>query len=351
MLRNPFSSRTTDLSLEGTLELINEQLSNACKGRNPTKALELASNAESILKDAEHVLASKKVKGPALSEGVANAYHERGQLLDGLGYHDKAEKSHAALSVVPSVTSIMYRDNSKIDVTRSTIKTTLFIRILSRSIMEKIFDQNIIPPITKYDLPEPNGGIISTPQLAYCLNLLHPSMISKEELNQNEYDWLQARIDDTDEQEQLQTMATDVIRAFVQEGLKKPNVIAEVVSLAAVLGQDDFRKLLQIFADGINQSVLLDVHLLNGLVPLIGNAPQGCIDTDDLVKILDSMVDSQVEGLSREQIHEPLSDYLKGLQRIPDPYSIYQVAYAYQALQYIPDDETILQSVMRRTRK
>ncbi|KAG0009090.1 hypothetical protein BGZ80_002749, partial [Entomortierella chlamydospora] len=35
----------------------------------------------------------------------------------------------------------------------------------------------------------------------------------------------------------------------------------------------------------------------------------------------------------------------------PDPYLIYQAAYAYQALQYIHDDNTILQSMMRRTGK
>ncbi|KAF9996648.1 hypothetical protein BGZ80_007197 [Entomortierella chlamydospora] len=63
------------------------------------------------------------------------------------------------------------------------------------------------------------------------------------------------------------------------------------------------------------------------------------------------MVDSQVKGLSHERLHEPLSDYLKGLQQNPDPYLIYQAVYAYQALQYVPDDETILQSMMRRTGK
>ncbi|KAF9991382.1 hypothetical protein BGZ80_009164, partial [Entomortierella chlamydospora] len=63
------------------------------------------------------------------------------------------------------------------------------------------------------------------------------------------------------------------------------------------------------------------------------------------------MVDSQVKGLSREQLHEPLSDYLKELQKDSDPYLVYQAVYAYQALQYIPDDETILQSMMRRTEK
>ncbi|KAG0007397.1 hypothetical protein BGZ80_004708 [Entomortierella chlamydospora] len=87
---------------------------------------------------------------------------------------------------------------------------------------------------------------------------------------------------DPDEQERLQTIATDLIRAFVQEGLKKLNIVAEVASLAVVLGQDDFRKL---------------------------------------------------------------------LQQNPDPYLIYQAAYAYQALLYIPDDETILQSMMRHTGK
>ncbi|KAG0011977.1 hypothetical protein BGZ80_000295 [Entomortierella chlamydospora] len=176
-------------------------------------------------------------------------------------------------------------------------------------------------------------------------------MVSKEDLDQSECDWLQARAVDLDEQKRLQTMATDLIRAFVREELKKPSVVAEAVSLAAILGQDDFRKLLQTFVDGISQSVLLDVHLLNGLAQLIRNAPQGYIDADDLVKVLDSMVDSQVEGLSRDQLHEPLPDYLKGLQQNPDPYLVYQAVYVYQALQYIPDDETILQSMMRRTGK
>ncbi|KAG0008552.1 hypothetical protein BGZ80_003303, partial [Entomortierella chlamydospora] len=81
-------------------------------------------------------------------------------------------------------------------------------------------------------------------------------------------------------------MATDLIRAFVREDLKKSGVVAEAVSLAAVLEQEDFRKLLQVFVDSMSQSVLLDVHLLNGLAQSIRNAPQGYIEADDLVKIL-----------------------------------------------------------------
>ncbi|KAG0017731.1 hypothetical protein BGZ80_007962, partial [Entomortierella chlamydospora] len=410
MLRNPFSSRATNLSLEDAVELANEHLHNARKERNPAKAFELTNNAKSLLKDAGHIFTSKKVKDLALSESIANAYHEHGQLLDDLGRHEKSKKSHskaekwgyvdivsrhsdsshvldksdtisrsllptAALCVMPSVTALMYQDSSKIDDTQLSHQDHTFHPTPAKAnnckptpnkdvvyIPQNIFVQNVTPPITKYDLPEPNGRITSTPQLAYCLSLLHPSMISKEEeLDQNECNWLQARVEDPDENERLQTMATDVIRAFVQEGLKKSNVVAEVVSLAAVIGQEDFRKLLQEFVDGINQSVLLDSHLLNGLAQLIRISSQGYIDADDLVKIsellnarlkdthkqstrhtyqlaltisqvLDSMVDSQVEGLSREQLHEPLSDYLKGLQQNSDPYLIYQAAYAYQAL-------------------
>ncbi|KAF9208456.1 hypothetical protein BGZ49_008744 [Haplosporangium sp. Z 27] len=243
-----------------------------------------------------------------------------------------------------------------------------------------IFDQSITPPATKYALPEIGERITSTPQLAYCLGLLRLSSLSNDGLDEAELTWSQARSNDPDENKRLYTIATGVVKEFIRDDLKKPNVVSEVVSLAAVLDKQDFRKLLQTFIDIINHSVLLEIHLLNGLAQLIQNAGQGYINADDLVKILgilstrlknthkqstehvyplaitvsdvlDSMVDSQVEGLSRDQLHEPLSQYLKDLQDSSDPYLAYQAAYGYQAIQYIPDDETILQSMIRRTGK
>ncbi|KAF9426898.1 hypothetical protein BGZ76_002553, partial [Entomortierella beljakovae] len=224
-------------------------------------------------------------------------------------------------------------------------------------------------------VPIPGERITTTIQLTYCLSLSRSSPISKEEIGKHK---LQAETIDPDEQMRLQSMATDMIRAFIREDPKTHETVGEIVSLATVLDQDEFRKLLMTFVDGINKSYLLEVHLLNGLALLIRNSKQGYMDSDDLVKILellnarlkdihgqseghasplvlaisnilDSMVDCQVKGLSHEQLHEPLSDYLKGLKRSSDPYFAYQVAYAHQALQYIPDDETILQSMMRRT--
>ncbi|KAF9993555.1 hypothetical protein BGZ80_008091, partial [Entomortierella chlamydospora] len=294
MLRNLFPSQSSGFSLEETIELVNKRLEDARKENDSAKALELINSAKLLLKDAENIFLSKKVKDRALSESIANAYHEHGTLLDGLGRRGKAKKSQSKaekwgyvdvvsrdtgsfrpLSDVTDVTQLNNQDhafhatpaevnNSKLTPNKDVVQAP-----------QKIFGYNITPPTTKYALPEADQRIASTPQLAYCLSLLHPSMISKEELGQSERDWLQAKDVDPDERERLQTMATDLIRAFVQEGLKKPDVVAEVASLVAILEQDDFRKLLQVFVNGISQSLLLDVHLLNGLAQLIRNAPQG----------------------------------------------------------------------------
>ncbi|KAF9997314.1 hypothetical protein BGZ80_007038, partial [Entomortierella chlamydospora] len=213
MLRNLFPSRITDLSLEEALELANKRLELARKEDGTANALELTNSVKSLLKDAEHIFASKKVKDQSLSEGIASAYHEHGMLLDDLGHHDKAKKSHskaekwgyvdvvsrhidsshpldrsdtihrsllpiAALSVVPSLAAVMYQDSPKIDDTQHSHQDhTLQANPVEVNngkptpnkdvvhIPQKIFDQNVIPLVTKYPLPEPNGRITDTPQL------------------------------------------------------------------------------------------------------------------------------------------------------------------------------------------
>ncbi|KAF9995411.1 hypothetical protein BGZ80_007521, partial [Entomortierella chlamydospora] len=310
MLRNLFSSQTSDRSTEETLGLTSKRLELARKEDDTAKRLELINSVKPLLKDTENTFASKKVKDPALSEGIANAYHEHGRLLDDLGHHDKAKKSRSKAEKWGYVDAVGRNIDSshplgKNNTVRRSLLPTAVPSIApivavatpakvkptspknGMQIQQKIFDHNVTPPITKYALPEPDERITSTPQLAYCLSLLHSSMISQEELDQIERDWLQIKDVDPDERERLQTMATDLIRAFVREDLKKSSVIAEAVSLTAVLEQEVFRKLLQVFVNGISQSLLLDVHLLNGLAQLIRNAPEGYIDADDLVKVLE----------------------------------------------------------------
>ncbi|KAF9094660.1 hypothetical protein BGX27_001401, partial [Mortierella sp. AM989] len=246
--------------------------------------------------------------------------------------------------------------------------------------IEMIFELNVAPPVSKFSLPKAGERITSTSQLAYCLSLLNSTLESKEGLDKAESDWSKVNENDSDEKERLQIMATNVIRAFVRDELKSQDVVSETVSLTAVLKQDESRELLKVFVNGIGSSDLLEVHLLEGLAHLIRNTPMEGLEADDLVKILellsarlrgthqqstrytyrlaqtvshvlDSMVDCEVKEISRQQLHEPLSQYLKDLRESSDPCLVYQAAYTYQALQHIPDDETTYQACVRRTGK
>jgi len=247
-------------------------------------------------------------------------------------------------------------------------------------IPQAVFAKNIRPPAMEIKLPKPDERLSSTPQLAACLNLLKHAQLLEDMLEPTSRKWIEAIGKDTDEQERLKILATDVIRAYQREGTKDDKAIAEVVCLAPILEKNDFQYLLRELCKGIDQSVLLDVHQLDGIAQLIYCAEPGYLDADDLVKILDllstrlrtthtqsshhmyqltmavsrvldAMADSNVKGLDREKLHEPLSLYLSEIKDTSDPYLVYQAAYAYQALLYVPDDETLWQATLRRTGK
>jgi len=219
-----------------------------------------------------------------------------------------------------------------------------------------------------------------TPQLAYCLDLLQSPQESVDTLDQDTQKWLKATKSDPDETERLRTLATDVLRAFKRDELKDARAVTEVVYLAPVLETDDFRYLVKEFYNGIDQSGLLDTHQLEGLAKLMQGADSGHLDADDLVKILDllssrlrgthnqspqhlhvltlavshvldAMADASVRDLDRKKLHEPLSFYLEELKQSNDSYLVYQAAYAFQALLYVPDNETLWHEAFRRTGK
>jgi len=248
------------------------------------------------------------------------------------------------------------------------------------SIPQAIFAKNIRPPAMEVKLPKADERLNTTPQLAACLSLLKHSQFLEDMLDPPARKWLQIIEKDTDEQDRLKILATNVIRAFQREEIKDDKVVAEVVCLAPVLEKSDFQYLLKELCKGIHQSILLDVHQLDGVAQLIHCAEPGYLDADDLVKILellstrlrnthsqssnhmyqltmvvsrvlDAMADTKVKGLDREKLHEPLTLYLSEIKDISDPYLVYQAAYAYQALLYVPDDETLWQATLRRTGK
>ncbi|KAK3807003.1 MAG: hypothetical protein J3Q66DRAFT_418816 [Benniella sp.] len=246
---------------------------------------------------------------------------------------------------------------------------------------QAIFSRNVRPPALEIKLPKADERLNTTPQLAACLGLLKNSQLLEDMLDPVSRKWLQAINKDTDEQERLKALVTNVIRAFQREEIKNDKAVAEVLCLAPVLDKSDFQHLLRELCKGFDQSILLDEHQLDGIAQLIRYAEPGYLDADDLVKILqllhtrlrtthtqsshhmyqltvsvsrvlDAMADANVEGLNREELHEPLCVYLSEIKGdISDPYLAYQVSYAYQALLYVPDDETPLQATMRRTCK
>ncbi|KAF9344946.1 hypothetical protein BGX34_005188, partial [Mortierella sp. NVP85] len=245
-------------------------------------------------------------------------------------------------------------------------------------IPSEIFAKDVLPPTAEFKLPQACKRLSTTPQLAYCLSLLNASDSPDGRLRPDAKKWLQTIEEDTDEQERLRAIATNVIKAFKRDELKDAKVIAEVVYLAPVLKKDEFKDLLKIFFRGIEKSALLNTLQVEGLARLIQAANPDYLNPDDLVKILellstrlndvhqqsfhhthqltmavshvlDAMADTKVTGLDRQEIHEPLSKYLNGLKESSDPFLVYQAAYAYQALLCISDNESVWRSAMWRT--
>ncbi|KAF9576645.1 hypothetical protein EC968_006993 [Mortierella alpina] len=249
-----------------------------------------------------------------------------------------------------------------------------------------IFPSDRSMPQSKPQLPAFDARFSSTHQLVYCLSLLSKIPLSPpnvtvvdETLDEAERSWVQAVAEDADEQDRLRSLPGKLIAVFIDDGMKEPAAVVEIVSLAPVLTQTNYRKLLNNFIVSFEKGKLLEFELLDGLAQLVQSAQGGHLLPSDLVSILDilstrlqdthqqsstdlyalvravsnvldAMADCDVKGLNREELHEPLSRYLDGLKDNSDLYLVYHAAYAYQALQYIPDDESPLQSVLRRAR-
>ncbi|KAF9080896.1 hypothetical protein BGX27_005183, partial [Mortierella sp. AM989] len=236
----------------------------------------------------------------------------------------------------------------------------------------------VLPLSKECKLPKAAEKIKDTTQLTYCLSLMNASPLP-DTLDQTTLTWLKNTETDPYEQERLKVLATDVVSALGRDEIKNPRAVAEVVCLAPVLEKEYYQNLLGRLVDGLEQSVLLNLFILDGLAGLVESAGTSYLEPDDLVKILerisarlqetheqspeyiyrltqavsnvlDAMADSHVTELKREQLHAPLWAYLNELrlQDSSDPYLVYQAAYAFQALQYVPDDETLWQSVLRR---
>ncbi|KAF9931765.1 hypothetical protein BGZ65_004738, partial [Modicella reniformis] len=371
-------SHLSTLSPHQSLELTNVYLENAYKTMDKGIALVLCRDAEATLIQAKsatkkHPIHLKDVGSKILKEGIASAYIDLGKLLHGHGYRVEAQ----AICKKAEKWGVAHLDKG---IGSSTKKASSKQPHESAAVPSNIFAVNVGPPTFDIKLPEADERLTNTPQLACCLGLLQASRPPDDILEPFARNWLQTIEKDTDEQERLKVMATDVIRAFKRDEIKDAKIVAEVAYLAPVLDKDAFRDVLKEFYSGIDQSRLLDVHQLEGLAQLIRGAAPNYLEADDLVKVLellsarlkgthqqsphhvyrltmavsrvlDAMADTEVRDLNRVDLHEPLSSYLERLKGSSDPYLVYQAAYAYQALICVPDNETLWQAGFRRTGK
>ncbi|KAK3806066.1 MAG: hypothetical protein J3Q66DRAFT_422153 [Benniella sp.] len=396
---NIISSPRDVLTPTQALELANAYLEHASKAKDPYIALILCHDTEVSLSQAAR--GSKRFEVQGVHEGIATTYVSLGKLLDNRGRrseahacYKKAEKLSERLQREQS--KARHRDGSQEDcqchchefLRREDSQDDGHVHVQepnqepdhsSQSQLVQYSDSNqqiqtLSDSLTNDKKPSPvseaiqkqDDDMTKISQAIFAKNIRPPAAETIEK--------------DTDEQDRLKGLATSVIRAFQREEIKDNKVVAEVVCLAPVLEQSEFQYLLRELCKSIDQSILLDVYQLDGVAQLIQCAEPEYLDADDLVKILellstrlwnthnqssnrmyqltmavsrvlDAMADTKVKGLDREKLHEPLSLYLSEIKDISDPYLVYQAAYAYQALLYVPDDETLWQATLRRTGK
>ncbi|KAF9141879.1 hypothetical protein BGX30_003882 [Mortierella sp. GBA39] len=255
-----------------------------------------------------------------------------------------------------------------------------------------IFPQNIDVPSPKVSLPRIRGRVESTPQLAFLISLLraayssHTSSVDnggtasapQDILIDAAYrDWVKTTTQNLIEKDYIVTMPSKLVAAFITDASKNSTAINEIVLLGPVLEREDYLTLLRCFIKEF-ESRIFDLELLQGLVHLVQSASPGFLDSDDLVniltpistrlqgvhqqssvhpyhltlavsRILDVMAKLKVEDLDRVSIYEPLSVILRGMKDSSDPYLMYQACYAFQALQYVPNDETALEAFLRHS--
>ncbi|KAK3809436.1 MAG: hypothetical protein J3Q66DRAFT_405440 [Benniella sp.] len=400
MFSSIVSSPRSSLSPQQALKLANVYLENACNADDIDVALVLCHDTEISLYQAKKAV--KRAEDQYVVKEIGAVYIDLGNLLERQGHSNEAKASykkagklgvnvqdrgHLTKSSRPSSNMGSFKGSpppAGDSQDSGSVRSLPWRRVKQHrsiaTIPTYIFSENVDPPGIKYKLPEQDERLNSTPQLAGCLYLLQPNRSPDDILEPAAQDWLQTIGKDPEEQERLRKMTTEVIRAFKRDEIKDAKVVAEVVYLAPVLDKDAFQDLLSEFYSGIDHSGLLKFHQLEGLAQLIQSGDQDHLSADDLVKILgllsnrlrdthqqsshhmhqltlavshvlDAMADTKVNDLNREKLHEPLSSYLSELQNSSDPYLVYQAAYAFQALLWVPDDETTWQAAMRRTGK
>ncbi|KAK3805728.1 MAG: hypothetical protein JOS17DRAFT_797633 [Linnemannia elongata] len=173
-----------------------------------------------------------------------------------------------------------------------------------------VFPENVPRPAIKTDLPHPRQRIDRTDQLVYCnsLLLLESLALSSSEqkppLGNNERAWLMEMKKDPMEEDRLQWLAIRMVESFIQDSMKDSTKITEITALGPILQIEPYRKLLSSLIKEFDDSRLLDLDLLQGLVLLVQSTAPGYLVSDDLVRIL-SILRIRLQGTHQQSSEYP----------------------------------------------
>ncbi|KAG0284182.1 hypothetical protein BGZ96_011461, partial [Linnemannia gamsii] len=158
-----------------------------------------------------------------------------------------------------------------------------------------VFSQNVRAPAVRITLPKFGARIDTTPQLALCIGLLSKVGDTVDQQDDPLQDmspdtparltWIKAMERDPAEHERILWLGTRMVDEFAKDAFKDSTEIAEMVHIGPVLDKEHFRGLLSCMITAFDQTVILNVDLLQGLVQLIQSSPSDSLVSDDLVKI------------------------------------------------------------------
>ncbi|KAF9278120.1 hypothetical protein BGZ68_008766 [Mortierella alpina] len=245
---------------------------------------------------------------------------------------------------------------------------------VQRMISSDIFKGNMTRINKEIQLPSEIGvRIRETTQLVLCIRLLSKSVDSP---SPSQREWMQKMEGHNLERDHINRLTVQMVDKFISRPSKDSEAIREIILIGPVLNKEHYRRLLNCFLEEFDNRKILDVDLLQGLTQLVLDAPSGYLKADDMIlilrsirrrledpaqqskensvyltlvlsKVLDIMEQNKVKDLDRKDEHEPLLRVLTELRTSEDPFLKYQALYAFQALQWIPDNETALHSFLR----
>ncbi|KAF9906331.1 hypothetical protein EC991_000732 [Linnemannia zychae] len=236
----------------------------------------------------------------------------------------------------------------------------------SRCSHVNIFLENVPASTLKAELPRPHERITRTEQLLYCNMLLQQSswdppsintgdkatedftdVLQEPLLDELQMNWLTEMKKEPVEQDHMRWLVARMVEEFVRDLTKDATEIAETVSLGPVLQMETYRKLLSSIIKEFDNARILNVQLLQGLIQLVQSAPAECLDSDDLVKIL-SVLRIHLQG-THQQSTKYSYHLTLAVSQVLDIMADHKACYAFQALQYVPNDEAALQAVWRHS--